>query len=203
MRRVLAAALLLVAGCATVPRPPALTAAQAEAAQQAREARWLAHPDWRLQGRIAVSDGRDGGSGRIDWTQRGGAYEVELSAPVTRQSWRLVGDAARARIEGLAGGPREAGDPQALLREATGWELPIAALAHWVRGARAPGAPARIEYGPGGLPARIRQGGWTIDYAWPAPAACTGFPRRIDARRDGARVRLVIDQASVVSDWPS
>ena len=31
-------------------------------------------------------------------------FDVSLSAPVTRQSWRLVGDAGAARLEGLEGG---------------------------------------------------------------------------------------------------
>ena len=99
----IAAAALLTA-CVTQPvreaLPPAQSAA-AEARQIAREDALQRQPAWSLQGRIAVSNGRNGGSGRIDWIQQGRQYDVSLSAPVTRQSWRLVGDASAARLEGL------------------------------------------------------------------------------------------------------
>lgn len=181
--------------------PPAQSAA-AEARQLAREETLRQQPAWSLQGRIAVSNGRNGGSGRLDWSQDGRRFDVSLSAPVTRQSWRLVGDAALARLEGVEGGAREGADAATLLREATGWEIPVTALADWVRGIRAPGAgTASALYGLDGRLLRMEQGGWTIDYHWPLagpdPAAgggAQGLPTRLDARRGEASVRLIVDQ---------
>lgn len=192
-----------LAACTSQPVRTGLPPAQreaAETAQAAREAALQADSNWSLAGRIAVSTGRDGGSGRIDWQQAGDRYEVSLSAPVTRQSWRLSGDAAGATLEGLEGGTRFGPDAAAVLHEATGWSIPILALADWMRGARS-GAlgPARIEFGADGRPARIEQGGWTIDYRWPeaavgGSAGPPALPFRLDARRGEAKVRLIIDQ---------
>ncbi|TKR34016.1 outer membrane lipoprotein LolB [Luteimonas gilva] len=199
----LVAALCACAPARMVREPlPALSAqelAQAQAQQQARETAIAAMPDWALQGRVALSNGRNGGSGGIEWSQRGANYEVALSAPVTRQSWRLSGDAGSARIEGLEGGPRSGSDAQTLLRETTGWEIPVAALSSWVRGARADeGAfgAATLSYAADGRLARLEQGGWTVDYnAWQA-AGETGaaLPTRLNAERGQARVRLVVDR---------
>lgn len=181
--------------------PPAQREA-AEAAQAAREAALRADPSWSLTGRIAVSTGRDGGSGRIDWHQAGGRYEVSLSAPVTRQSWRLSGDASGAMLEGMEGGPRAGTDAAAVLYEATGWNIPIIALADWVRGAQSEAlGPANVEFGADGRLSRIEQGGWTIDYRWPEPgsdrsAASPALPSRLDARRGEAKVRLIVDEWS-------
>ena len=78
-----------------------------------------------------------------------------------------------------------------MLFEATGWRLPVSALAAWARGARADG-PATIEFGPQGLPALIAQRGWTVDYReW--DAATPPRPRRVFAETDGASVRLVVE----------
>lgn len=185
-----------LAACASAPMHtgPAVSEAEAEAAQRDREAALRQDASWSITGRIAVSNGRDGGSGRLDWRQAGDRFEVALSAPVTRQSWRLSGDATQARLEGLEGGPRVGADAGELLRGATGWDIPVVALADWVRGARAdtPG-PASIHYDATGRPARIEQGGWTIDYTWPATQAAPLRPSRIEARRGEARVRLVVD----------
>ncbi|MFD0739892.1 lipoprotein insertase outer membrane protein LolB [Lysobacter koreensis] len=199
-----AATVALLATCATT-QPirtslPAAEVAAAQARQLAREAALRGEPDWSLAGRIAVSNGRNGGSGRIDWQQVGPRYEVSLSAPVTRQSWRLAGDAAGARLEGIDGGPREGADAGELLRAATGWDIPVAALAEWVRGVRADGlGPAVVSYGADGRLARLAQGGWEIDYRWPDAAAgaasadAQALPARLDARRGDARVRLIVD----------
>ena len=199
----IAAAALLTA-CVTQPvrqaLPPVQSAA-AEARQIAREDALQRQPAWSLQGRIAVSNGRNGGSGRIDWIQQGRQYDVSLSAPVTRQSWRLVGDASAARLEGLEGGTREGPDAAMLLRDATGWDIPVMALADWVRGVRAPGGgTANATYGLDGRLLRLEQGGWSIDYHWPLPGsdiavnALQTLPARLDARRGAASVRLIVDQ---------
>ncbi|MBJ7576194.1 lipoprotein insertase outer membrane protein LolB [Luteimonas sp. MC1828] len=201
----LAAAAVLAAcatrGPASAPLPVLAPAAVAAAmdGQVAREAQLAALPAWTLTGRAAITRDGKGGSGRIDWRQDGALYRVELSAPVTRQGWRLSADDAGARLEGLEGGTREGPDGGALLYEATGLEVPMAALGAWLRGARADEGrhgPATLAFGGDLLPARLEQDGWVIDFrAWHAGDAATPpLPRRIEARRGGADVRLVVDQ---------
>jgi outer membrane lipoprotein LolB len=191
-------AALLLAACATqaprAPLPP-LTRTP-EANQQQREAVLAAQASWSLQGRVALSNGRDGGSGRIEWQQDGARYDVSLSAPVTRQSWRITGDGSHARLEGVAGGPLEGDDPAALLREATRWDIPVTALASWVRGVPADEArhgSGDLEFGPDGRLATLRQAGWTVQYTVWRSEGAVELPQRLEASRDGAKVRLVVD----------
>ncbi|VXB91284.1 Outer-membrane lipoprotein LolB [Luteimonas sp. 9C] len=203
-----AIAALGLAACTSVPvRPPLQTVelgpaalAEAQARLVARETAVRALPQLAFSGRVAMSNGRDGGSGRIEWRQTGSAYQVTLSAPVTRQSWQLQGGPSGARIEGLEGGPREGADVGELLREATGFEIPVAAMAAWSAGARADvtvSGPADVAFDAGGRLARVQQDGWTIDYLeWqpdPDPGAAPALPTRINAQRGDARVRLVVD----------
>mgnify|MGYP003583167898 CR=1 FL=1 len=200
VRALLTAAVVagLAACSATAPRPtlPPERIASAETEQLEREQALRKQSTWSLQGRIAVANQGKGGSGRIDWQQDGPRYQVALSAPVTRQSWRLSGDDAGARLDGIEGGPREGRDAAQLLRETTGWEIPVVALAEWVRGVRAHAlGPARVAYGEDGRLARIEQGGWAIDYVWNAAMpAGSALPARLTAPRGEAQVRLIIDQ---------
>ncbi|WP_045764248.1 lipoprotein insertase outer membrane protein LolB [Xanthomonas albilineans] len=198
-------AVLALAGCAGMPsRPPApVVGAPDMAARQAEKARaqWLqAQPNWSFQGRVAVSNGRNGGSGRIDWAQHGRGYDVQLSAPVTRQSWRLRGDSqsGAGRLDGLEGGARAGEDAQQVLLQATGWEIPVNLLPDWVRGlvARNARAPERLDDDAQGRPHLLRQMGWDIEFQeWYPPAAGRPpLPRRIEARSGGAKVRLLVDQ---------
>jgi outer membrane lipoprotein LolB len=188
----------VLAGCVSRPAPRSTAPVDLAQAQAAGELRGAVH-DRDLSGRIAVSNGDRGGSGRIDWRQRAAGYTIALSAPVTRQSWQLSGNDLGARLDGIAGGPREGADVEALLRSATGWDIPVRALQDWVRGVGASASrfgPARLAYDGGGLPRRLEQAGWSIEYQdWhPAAAGLPSLPRRIVARNGTASVKLVVDQ---------
>ena len=193
-------AALILAGCVSQPaRGPAVPVDQAQA--RAQDQRRAALTDWSIAGRIAVSNGKQGGSGRIDWQQSGDRYNVSLSAPVTRQSWRLSGDGTGGRLEGIEGGPREAADVEALLRETTGWNIPVRALADWVRGVGADASrfgEARIVYGEGNRPVRLTQAGWAIDFTqWQPEAAAAGgagLPAPLTPAQGEAEVRVVGDR---------
>ncbi|MEO6137144.1 MAG: lipoprotein insertase outer membrane protein LolB [Luteimonas sp.] len=191
---------MLLSACATHsvrPTLPAVTTANAEVLQSTRAATLATHQQWSLQGRVALSNGRNGGSGRIDWHQDGMHYDVTLSAPITRQGWRLSGDPEMARVDGLTGGPRVGADAETLLRDATGWVIPVAALASWVRGAATVTVPTpTLEFAPDGHLSQLQQAGWTIDYSdWRMQSALgIELPHRLNASQGNAKVRLVIDQ---------
>jgi outer membrane lipoprotein LolB len=185
---------VLVSGCATTRPVATTTPSEATlAALTRRESDLAARSTWGLEGRIAVSNSRDAGSGRIEWRQSGAAFDIALTAPITHQGWRLTGEPGRATLDGLPGGPRTGADADTLLHEATGWDIPVRSLPRWVRGLRADPAHAVVQFGADGKLARLAESGWTIDYTWPADAAAV-LPSRIEARRDDARVRLVIDR---------
>ncbi|MBS0213426.1 MAG: outer membrane lipoprotein LolB [Proteobacteria bacterium] len=184
--------MLLLAACAQAPiRRDADTALLA--AQTQREEALAAQPDWSLTGRIAISDGKDGGSGRIDWSQHGDDFDIRLSAPVTRQSWRMLREHGHVLLEGLEGGTREGDDAQALLQQALGWVVPVDALAAWVRGARANPGDARMQFDADGKPALLSEQDWTVEYrAW-EPTGNPPLPQKVFANRGQDRVRLAIE----------
>lgn len=199
-------AVLMLAACTSVgtqktPVPDVVYSVSpaAERAEAARVQVLRAQPNWEFQGRVAVSKGRNGGSGRIEWQQQGSQYQIRLSAPVTRQSWLLSGDSrlGSGRLEGLDGGPREGADARQLLLEATGWDIPVNQLSDWTRGlVLADSDEHGLERDAEGRPRRLQQAGWVVDYLdWQAAQdAEPALPRRIEASQGDAKVRLVIDQ---------
>ena len=210
MRLVLALALaaMSLAGCQTMTRgsvtsPP--DAAAAQAAQLVRaDALGLATGDCAaatlvLTGRVALSNGKQGGSGQLEWTQGAGSLHLLLSAPITRQQWILDVDAAGATLQGVPSGPLHGSDAAGLLRDATGWDVPVAALGCWMRAVAADPARfgvAEIAYGADLLPMRIAQQGWVIDYRdWKRdPFSGLPMPTRINAQRGDSRIRLIVDR---------
>ena len=202
-----AAIAIALAGCQTVATRPApvVDIPRAEAAQQVRAAALgladgdCATPGWAMTGRVALSNGKDGGSGQLEWTQGAGRTHLLLSAPITRQTWILDVDAGGATLQGVPNGPLHGADAAQLLRQATGWDIPVAALGCWVRAVvanPAEFAEARIDYSADLLPLRIEQDGWVVDYTgWKQdPFSRQPMPSRINAQRGENRVRLVVDR---------
>jgi outer membrane lipoprotein LolB len=164
------------------------------AAQQAREARLAPLTHWTLSARIAISNGKDGGSGDLDWEQDGDIYRFIVRAPVTGKTWTLSGDAEHAVLEGVDPQPDADSDAQRLLQDRLGWDVPLVDLSSWVRGLRAPSLPAQVQYDAHELPAVIEQDGWRIEYRdWFADRN-PPLPRKVFASKSDARVRMVIEQ---------
>jgi outer membrane lipoprotein LolB len=188
-------AVALSACVTTRSNSPAMASIEQPAAYQAtREAQLATHDQWAMSGRIALSNGKDGGSGRIEWKQAGPRFEVALAAPVTRQSWRVTGGEGEAVLEGLDGGPRTGSNAHDLILEATRWDIPVDALAGWVRGVPGPGA--QVRYGADGRLAGLEQDGWTVAYTAWAPTQfdpTLAMPARLEATKGQARVRLAVD----------
>ena len=179
---------LLLAACA--PLRTRETPASA-AAQDARENALSRYARWTITARIAVSNGQDGGSGELVWTQDGERYTFTVHAPVTGKTWKLSGDGAHATLEGVDPAPIEGGDAQRLLRERLGWEVPLKDLDAWVRGMRARGR-ADVQYDAQNLPAVIDQDGWKVEYRDWFGERNPPLPRKVFASRGGSRVRVAI-----------
>lgn len=184
---------LALAGCAPAPvRQPATS--QDLAAQAMREQVVGARHQWAFEGRFAASDGHDGGSGSVSWQQDDDAYVFTLRAPITGRSVRLAGGPDGAVLTGAGDGTVEGADGGALLRREFGWDVPVADLAWWVRGLRAPGSPAILTFGANGLPATLDQDGWRVEYRdWFADRN-PPLPRKVYASREPYSVRMVVER---------
>jgi outer membrane lipoprotein LolB len=187
---------VLLAACAPVPVRRPGTARQL-AAQAVREHLLGSQPDWSLDGRFAASDGRHGGSGSLSWRQDGAHYRFTLRAPITGKSVQLDGGPDGAILSGVGKQPLAGRSAGAVLGEEFGWDVPVADLAWWVRGLRAPGRAAILTFGANGLPATLDQDGWHVDYRdWYAERD-PPLPRKVYASRDPYTVRVVIESWGV------
>ncbi|HJW07976.1 MAG TPA: lipoprotein insertase outer membrane protein LolB [Rhodanobacter sp.] len=193
LRLVAIALPLLLAACV----PPAVRVkgdAGLLGAQLARE-RALARADhWELQGRLGVSNGKDGGSGSFSWTQNGEQYEFVLRGPaISGMNFRLSGGPDGALLEGVEHGPLRGPDAEALMHKALGWEVPLRDLRAWVLGLRADSGPAELSFGENRLPALLQQDGWTVDYREWDEARQPPLPTKVFAGKPPFKVKLSIE----------
>lgn len=182
--------LLALAACAPVRTRG--TSAQI-AAQGSREQVVAAQTQWNFDGHFAVSDGHDGGSGKLTWQEDGGTYLLVLRAPVTGKTVTLQGDAKGAVLTGLRELPIRGDDAESLLADEFGWHMPVADLTWWIRGLRAPGSAAQLSYGENGLPSLLQQDGWRVEYRdWYADQH-PQLPRKVYASKPPYSVRVLIE----------
>jgi len=191
-----AAILITLAALAACAPVRVRETASTSASMDAREAALAPRTHWQIEAHISVSDGREGGSGDLVWQQNGENYSFTVRAPVTGKTWKLSGDAHQAQLEGVEPQPVRGSDPERLLRERLGWDVPLSALGSWVRGLRAPGPRADVQYDAQNLPAVLVQGGWKIEFRSWFDDSQPPMPRKLFADRGGARVRMAIDNWS-------
>lgn len=184
----------LLAACAPMRVKQNAATPAALAAQDAREAALSGKSRWTLEARIAVS-GENGGSGDLVWRQDGDAYSFSVRG-ANGKTLRLSGDAGRAVLEGVDAQPETGSDPQTLLRQRLGAEVPFAALRRWALGLRVAGDPAQLRFDERDLPAQLVQDGWTVDYLDWFDDRTPVLPKKVFAARGKDKVKLVIQSWS-------
>jgi outer membrane lipoprotein LolB len=193
----LGSAVLLLQACAG--GPPRRPASAVAAPLSAHEARAIQIGDFELEGRVALSDGRDGGSGRLRWQQGGALLQVGFNSGLAGRHFELRSGPEGAELSDNRGLRRQDQDVDRLLREAWGIEVPVHALSYWMRGARQPDHDGLIKLDDGGLPIQLQQHGWQVDYLrWQEPTErLPALPTKLYARRGNQSVRLLVQRWSI------
>ncbi len=186
-RLLAAVAAVIVSACAAVPSvPPAaeLRPARNDIGQFA------------LAGRVAVRNGPESFSARIDWTHSAdGRDEILVTSPLGQGLARLSADRGGANIETAEGQRHEAADLDALSEQLFGARLPLSQLPRWVVG-QVWNAVDGLELDAAGRPARFADQGWEVVYLEYEDAAPEALPKLIRLRRGELELRLKVDQWS-------
>jgi len=185
---------LLLPACAPRAVRPVthIDVAAGERVVSERESRLFERTQFDLSGRIAISDGEDGGSGRFEWQQRGQSYTLRFVAPVSGRSWRLEVQPGQALLIESSGAVRVADSAEQLLQRELRWHLPADALRYWVLGMRAPGDLSELTFGDDGELALLRQSGWEIQYIEFDRSQDPPLPRKVFARSGAHQVRIAV-----------
>jgi len=189
----LAAALAawVLSACGTV-QPLDTGQAAREPLYEQRLARLAPLDAWTLEGRLAVSDDQDGGSGFLNWQQIRGESQLNFHGALGRGAWRLQTDAAGAQLEFADGRIFRADSIDALVRGQIGWNVPVDKLSWWVRGLAAPGKPGQRVLDEEGRLSLLNQHGWTIEYGRYAAVDGEAMPSKMTARQADRTVKLAV-----------
>lgn len=168
--------------------------------EQRAQGEWLAerqswfesYPDWRVTGRLSVSDGEQGGQMSFDWKGQGNQHDLRLRSVVGGKQWRLMFNESGALIEGSDVGLVRADDPDILVSEIVGWPIPVSQLAWWLRGMPA-SETDQIVFADDGTMDRVAHGDWSLEYVrYEQPREGPLMPERVEALSAPYRVRMIL-----------
>ena len=181
--------LLLLAACAgTGP-------VQTTGDWQRQQALMASLSHFTASGKIALRTAEQAETGSLLWQQLGQATHIRLSGPMGLAATTVDSDGEVLEVRRGEDYSRWDLDRAAAEGRAT-WDLPLAALAHWLKGVPAPDLPIEtldLDVNAG-LPRRFVQDGWEVSYQDFDEFQGFTLPTRIEASRDSTRSRIILRQ---------
>jgi outer membrane lipoprotein LolB len=184
---------LLMTACTTVPSGE-VGQAKREMLFELKSGVLEINDRWALRGRLAVNDGKEGGSASVHWQKQGPDSSMSFHGTFGRGAWQLHADENGAVLEWADGEVHRADSVNQLIGQQLGWTIPVNALEWWIRGLSAPGDwDLRQLDGQGNLEV-LSQFGWRIEYGRYRDSGSVSMPMKLTARRQPHSVKFAIKQ---------
>jgi outer membrane lipoprotein LolB len=179
---------LALDGCQTAPLAPA-----PNIAWSLRRPTLQNLAQFGLNGRVAVAVDNQGFNAGIRWTQSGTVTHLALTGPLGAGGVEVTATGADLSVVTSSGKRLGNMAARSELRDKLGFEPPLASIRYWVLGVPDPGAPASVQLDSQQRLTELTQDGWRVDYASYMPVGAQWLPKLLTLRRQGVRVRMVVD----------
>ena len=185
--------LLALAGCRTTQIVPPVIGPGAGAPWAEQRDALAKLTRYSLNGRVAVAASGQGFSGSLRYQQQEQRAELAIDGPLGLGGVRVSADGDQINISNSSGESFDGPAARAELEQRLGFTLPLAELRWWLLGLPAPGEVALEQDPVTGEIRAFQQTGWRVSID--ARAAAMGFalPQRLVVSRDGARMKLLIE----------
>lgn len=185
----------LVSSCTTVPSRQ--TDPAAEMAYQQRQQALLGIDEWKLSGKLAASDGKEGGSGHFSWRNSGEQTFLSFRGALGKGAWELEARKGQALLRFADGREFSASSIAQLVSSHLHAKIPVDALSWWVLGLARPSGWEERELDDTGRITHLRQFGWSVDFSAYRQQQQLWLPGKLVARNRENSVKLVISEWSV------
>jgi outer membrane lipoprotein LolB len=185
-------ALLLLGGCRTAP-PVTVPGPGADAPWPEQRAALERLDHYTLSGRIAVAASGQGFSGSLRYQQQPHRSDLALDGPMGLGGLRVAVEGEQVNISTSRGETLDGAAARAEIESRLGFPLPLVELRWWLLGVPAPG-DANVDQDAGsGEIHGFEQHGWRVRVDARAPALGFALPQRLTATREGARMKLLVE----------
>ncbi len=192
---------LALTACTSLPSH-APSGAPDETAWEARQGALMALKDWELSGRVAIADGKDGGSGSLDWQQQDEVLRFDFSGPFGAGAVHIQGDADALWVKTSRGDDFVTSDPEQDFAARLHMPLPVLSMRYWMRGIPDPTAAYDKQVDAQGELTQLTQRGWQVEYQAYAVVQGYSLPARLTLTRNDVRIKLVLDTWTLPTAQP-
>lgn len=187
----LAGCLLALTGCMQTPRPlPVLS-------PQVRSTYLNQMQAWQFTGRAAISNANQGYNLSMEWQQRQQKYQLDFWGPLAAGSAQIIGEPGKVSLTTSDGQSFTDTDPEKLIFEHLGWDLPLHGLVYWIKGQAAPNsAPTLKKFDRYNQLQTLEQDGWHIDYQSYVAYDEFSLPEKLTISQGNVKLRIKINEWS-------
>lgn len=148
-------------GCSVAPERPAVSSQPQD--WESRKAQLEALQRWRVEGRVALKMGQEGGQSGFSWRQGAVQQQFNLSGLLGAGAVELSTTSEGAQLS-TAGEHYRGARASDLLLSVTGWQIPVEQAQYWIRGVPAPQSEVQslLLDGRDRLK-QLQQAGWSIE----------------------------------------
>lgn len=177
--------IMLLTGCASVPITNSLSWQQ-----QQQNIQQLTI--WHAHGKIGCINGNQGGTANIDWQQQGNNYSLILSGPMQVKTIYIKGKPGKVQLTTANNLPQLATNPETLIQQQLGWNIPVTGLIYWARGLPVPNtAIEEIKLNKQHRLSKLQQQGWVISYDNYKDFKTFALPTKISLQYQQIKIKLI------------
>ncbi|NOQ94070.1 MAG: outer membrane lipoprotein LolB [Methylophaga sp.] len=148
---------------------------------------------WKIKGRTVITQGREAWNVGLRWQEDRGVYQIKLEGPFSQGGVSLEGENGHVVLTMADGEKLSATNPEGLLLEAVGWNLPVSALRDWIKGIPySKEAFESVSYDDKGRITFLVQQGWNVEFLRYVPFQTYSMPSKVFIKHPDLSLRLVI-----------
>jgi outer membrane lipoprotein LolB len=182
--------LLLLAACTTMDQQREPTSTD----WKTHKARLAGLEQWTASGKLALRTADAAESASMVWQQLGTDTELQLTGPLGVGATSIHSDGQQLDIRrGNEHQTLDISSPNAIVLN-TGWDLPLSALAHWLKGMPSPDYSVQglILNPQTGLLQTLQQDDWEIRYEKYGQFQGFTLPTRLQIQRGASGAKVII-----------
>jgi outer membrane lipoprotein LolB len=152
-----------------------------------------------LKGKVAVQEAGENFTANLLWHQDGDGFRIDLWGPLGQGRMQLVKQDGDLEIRDGSGDVVDRGEPEAVMRRALGWSMPMNVIPQWVVGQPSEELGIRnVSRDDADRITAFGQLDWQVSLeryrSWGSGEEVRDLPGRITAENARTRLRLVISE---------
>ena len=170
--------------------------------QRQQVSQLTAPESWRVLGKASVSDSETAQLFSYFWQYQPSYERLELNANNAGRIFAYERQGQKSKLSVAGREPVFDTEPNKVLQQQLGWQLPIPELRYWLVGVAYPESSiAAVEFNDDGRLMSLRQSGWDVSYRAYYIKQSHDLPKSIQLRKGRFSVRIYASNWQLPPEW--